>query len=93
MSELQLIGNQIEFLDPNISRLSRIEHLDLSQNHLTTLPDEIGNLSNLRKLKVSKNRLTRLPPAHVLARLTKLAEFEAAENQLTVAFGGKDSDL
>ncbi|RUS35359.1 hypothetical protein BC938DRAFT_471642 [Jimgerdemannia flammicorona] len=88
LNELHLAGNQIESVDPQIGRLTRIEYLDLSQNHLTGLPEEIGDLLNLKKLKLSKNRLAALPSAEVLARLTKLAEFEAAENQLTVAFRG-----
>jgi len=45
----------------DISRLSKLEHLNLLRNQLRVLPENIGSLTHLRELEIATNCLTRLP--------------------------------
>lgn len=60
--DLRLANNQLEGLFPSsVSRLSKLEALDLRSNALTALPEELGELKCLKSLDVGENRLTSLP--------------------------------
>lgn len=62
LSHLSLASNNIRSLETgDISRLSKLEHLNLLGNQLRVLPDDIGNLTNLRELEIAGNCLTHLP--------------------------------
>ncbi|MBF0566779.1 MAG: leucine-rich repeat domain-containing protein [Nitrospirae bacterium] len=78
---LDLRGNQLTTLPPQIGNLSKLIELDLSRNQITTLPAEIGNLSNLRELDLSGNQLTTLPPE--IGNLLKLQKLYFIRNKLT----------
>ena len=58
VAQLNLAGNDLISLPPEIWQLPNLMELYLSGNRLTSLPPEIGQLSNLEKLDLSKNRLT-----------------------------------
>ena len=95
MQKLDLSGNQLTELPPDLSQL-QLETLDLSDNQLTELPPEFGQmrpsvysdlvslgdayLFNL-KLNLSGNRLTDLPDA--LLQLDHLTELNLSGNRLT----------
>ena len=58
---LSLASNAIRTLEVgDISRLSKLEHLNLLNNQLQVLPEDIGKLTHLRELEIASNRLTRL---------------------------------
>ena len=59
---LSLASNAIRALEVGaISRLSKLEHLNLLNNQLHVLPEDIGELAHLRELEIASNRLTHLP--------------------------------
>jgi Leucine-rich repeat (LRR) protein len=58
---LDLSGNHLEVLPPQIITLSRLEDLRLDNNKLIMLPSEIGHLQKLRTLHVCHNQLQTLP--------------------------------
>lgn len=51
----------LQFIPDAISKMKKLEELDVSSNCLESLPDAIGMLLNLRVLNVSANNLTSLP--------------------------------
>lgn len=51
----------LQFIPDAISKLKKLEELDVSSNSLESLPDSIGFLLNLRILNVTANNLTTLP--------------------------------
>jgi CCR4-NOT transcription complex subunit 6 len=53
--------NRLTLLQPQISTMHQLTHLDLSFNQLTDLPPEIGMLTNLKKLLLYENRLDEIP--------------------------------
>ena len=78
---LDLAGEGIEGLPPEIGQLADLEVLDLYHNQLTTLPPEIGQLTHLQSLHLAGNRLTTLPPE--IGHLTNLQALHLNRNQLT----------
>ena len=58
---LTLLGIKIKRIIQSISRLRKLEELNVAQNLLEVLPNEIGKLQNLLELDVSSNLLTNLP--------------------------------
>jgi len=68
-------------LPVEITRLSNLANLDLSDNLLTNLPPEIATLTSLTSLNLSDNQLTSLLPE--ITSLTKLASLDLSRNQLT----------
>lgn len=69
-TELDLIGQGISELPPEIGRLKNLKTLNLGirygkektyKNQLYELPAEIGQLTNLQRLDFSGNRLVSLP--------------------------------
>ena len=78
---LDLSGNQLTALPPEIMHLTALQRLDLRGNHLTALSPEIRRLTALEHLDLSGNQLTALPPE--IMRLTALEHFDLSGNQLT----------
>ena len=60
-TELDLSGNQLTSLPPEIASFTNLTELNLSGNQLTSLPPEIASLTNLTELNLSGNQLTSLP--------------------------------
>ena len=58
---LDLSGNELFVIPPEIGTLTALQSLDVGQNRLTVLPPEIGALSVLHSLDVGQNQLTALP--------------------------------
>ena len=77
---LDLSGQRLTTLPPELGRLTALTRLDLANNRLTTLPPEIGQLTALTQLFLINNQLTTLPPE--LGRLTALRELFLAGNPL-----------
>jgi len=58
---LNISGNKVTEIPPEVGSLSRLKEFDLSNNLIHTLPEEIQNLKVLRKLQANGNRLRKLP--------------------------------
>ncbi|CAG9332042.1 unnamed protein product [Blepharisma stoltei] len=72
---LSVFGSNDRF---DISKLTNLENLDLSENYLTSLKG-IGECKNLVYLNVSKNSVTDVEP---LSNLQKLRVFKASKNKI-----------
>jgi Leucine-rich repeat (LRR) protein len=59
---LNLDGDNLESIPPEIGDLKNLQVLYLTGNMLTSLPKEIGYLSNLWMLSLYNNQITTLPP-------------------------------
>jgi len=59
---LNLRGNELTTLPPEISSLVALQTLDLRDNLLEALPSTIGALTDLQELCLGSNMLTTLPP-------------------------------
>jgi internalin A len=79
-TSLDLSGNQLTALPPEITKLNNLTSLDLSENQLASLPPEIARLTNLTFLVLSYNRLAALPPE--ITKLTTLMSLDLGYNQL-----------
>jgi hypothetical protein len=77
---LELDGQNLAELPPQIGMLTELQVLSLSGNQLTRLPEEIGNLSKLVELALDENCLTELNPT--IGRLTSLESLWLAHNKL-----------
>ncbi|MBW4464489.1 MAG: leucine-rich repeat domain-containing protein [Pegethrix bostrychoides GSE-TBD4-15B] len=90
-TELDLSGQGLSELPPEIGKLTQLETLTLGKwdeekyehvgNQLTDLPDEIVNLTNLTELDLSSNRITQIPDS--ISRLSNLTKLYLWGNQLT----------
>ena len=81
LTHLSLASNNIRTLETgDISRLSKLEHLNLLSNQLRALPDDIGNLTNLRELEIAGNCLTHLPDG--ICKLQHLCRLNVECNDL-----------
>ena len=78
---LNLSGEGLTALPPEIGQLQNLKHLSLGSNQLIALPPEIGQLENLEHLGLWENQLTALPPE--IGQLEKLREINLTANQLT----------
>ncbi|MGE5610297.1 MAG: GTP-binding protein, partial [Bacillota bacterium] len=82
LASLDLFGNRLTALPPQISRLAALAALHLGINRLTALPPEIGQLTALTDLYILHNQLTALPPE--IGQLAALTELDLRGNRLTV---------
>ncbi|MDZ8025099.1 MAG: COR domain-containing protein, partial [Nostoc sp. DedQUE11] len=74
-------NNQLSSLPPEISQLSSLTELYLSNNQLSNLPPEISQLSSLTRLYLNDNQLSSLPPE--ISQLSSLTELYLSNNPLT----------
>jgi nucleoside phosphorylase len=81
ISRLDLTGNGLTSLPPEIRRLTHLRILDLTHNELPDLPPEIGELTELTSLNVMSNRLKSLP--HEIAGLVRLNSLGLSFNRVT----------
>jgi len=81
VTELDLSGEGLTELPPELGQLTQLQRLILSNNQLTQLPPELGQLTQLQELFLYNNQLTQLPPE--LGQLTQLRELYLYGNQLT----------
>ncbi len=61
LANVDIMGNQLVKLPPEIGKLSQIKSLNLANNRLSALPKEIGQLAHLESLDLSQNQLDNLP--------------------------------
>ncbi|KAM9775607.1 LOW QUALITY PROTEIN: leucine-rich repeat-containing protein 2 [Neosynchiropus ocellatus] len=80
LTVLQLPGNLIADLPPQIGQLSGLQRLDVSYNRLSAVPPALGLLRALRTLDLAGNRLRELP--FELSSLKTLTDLDVAENRL-----------
>ena len=77
---LNMHGNQISKLSPDIAKLPRLTHLYLGRNKLQSLPDAFDSLSNLQEVSFENNSLSFLPPS--FRSLKNLLRLELGHNQI-----------
>lgn len=77
---LNLSGQNLTTVPPEIARLSRLYHLNLSANRLTQLPPSLCTLTTLEELLLQNNQLTGLPAE--INRLVHLRELYLGHNLL-----------
>ncbi|MDQ1591242.1 MAG: internalin [Pyrinomonadaceae bacterium] len=77
---LNLNGNQLTELPPEIGQLTTLRDLHLDRNQLTELPPEIGQLTGLTHLSLNGNKLAQLPSE--IGQLTGLTDLYVSDNQL-----------
>ncbi len=80
-TSLNLKGNQLSSLPPEITKLTYLTDLNLSNNQLSSVPPEIAKLTNLVSLVLWENQLSSVPPE--MAKLTHLTHLDLGDNQLT----------
>jgi Leucine-rich repeat (LRR) protein len=90
--ELDLAGNDLEELPPEIGKLTRLKTLILGKwdeeerkrkgNQLSTLPESIGQLTNLQSLDLRNNSLNTLPES--IGELTNLQSLNLSSNGLNI---------
>jgi Leucine-rich repeat (LRR) protein len=78
---LNLEGNQITSIPPDIGCLTALQQLLLSYNQITSLPSDIGCLTALQVLMLADNRITSLPSD--IGCLNALQVLMLADNQIT----------
>jgi len=83
LTRLQLVMPKgvLTTLPSQISQLSALQILILSNNSLSHLPDSIGNITPLKVLEIHHNQLEDLPSS--FKNLTKLENLDLAHNLLT----------
>ncbi len=83
LEELDLAGNQLRGPIPDLSRLTNLVILNLTQNQLTEdIPAALGALTSLEQLFLWGNQLRGPIPAE-LGALTSLRSLDLSRNQLT----------
>lgn len=81
LQTLDISGNTLTKLPPEIGSLYQLKMFSAYNNQLTELPKEIGNLKNLVNLSLYNNKLTKIPPE--IGNLTELTMISLSDNQLT----------
>mmetsp|Transcript_14193 Transcript_14193/g.19776 ORF Transcript_14193/g.19776 Transcript_14193/m.19776 type:complete len:463 (+) Transcript_14193:57-1445(+) len=70
---VDLRGNFLETVSPDIQRLRMLEELYLDSNKLKEIPSQLANIPSLRVLSCSRNKITKIPKElTILPNLTKL---------------------
>jgi len=91
-TELDLSGNDLEVLPPEIGRLQSLEKLILGKwddkrerkgNRLTAIPQEIFQLTNLKELYIANNQISVIPES--IAQLAWARQVENLAKQQTVS--------
>jgi len=77
---LDLEGQGLIELPPEIGQLTSLMELFLSENRLTSIPLEIGKLTNLTELSLRENELTAIPSE--IGELFHLTFLDLSENEL-----------
>ena len=78
---LDLSGNQLSEVPPELGSLSNLTHLYLYDNQLSGVPPELGSLSNLEWLWLQRNQLSDVPSE--LGSLSNLEWLHLSGNQLS----------
>ena len=78
---LELNGQGLTELPPEIGQLTDLTELYLGHNDLIKLPAEIGQLKNLTELDLAGNKLTKLPSE--IGKLIELTNLDLDYNALT----------
>ncbi len=59
--ELNLTGNKIHSLSPDIGQLKNLKKLSLNRNEFNQYPEELNQIKKLRYLDLSRNPITHIP--------------------------------
>lgn len=81
LEELDLSGNFLNDISPNLNRLTALKKLYLADNLFTYIPDAIAQLHSLENLNLSGNRLDTLPDT--LKQLRNLRTLSLNRNWFT----------
>jgi hypothetical protein len=83
VTELNLEGRGLSLIPSELSFLSNLERLSLSQNQITKIPPQtFATLPNLKCLSLRKNQLTAID-SQTFTNLSNLVELDLEINQLT----------
>ncbi len=80
LKKLDLNGNRLTRLIPEITTFSLLQSLILSHNHFASIPNEIFTLHNLKRLNLSYNRLQEIPAD--IIRLKRLKRLKLDHNKI-----------
>ena len=81
VKSLDATGNRLSSLPDELSALTAVQRIVLSQNALSTVPGSLCALTTLKLLVMDGNALTQLPAE--LGQLKKLEKLSVAGNKLT----------
>ena len=79
---LDLSGQRLKYIPPEVFGLTHLETLNLSSNQLMALPESISQFPNLSVLNLSGNHLEALPES--FGQLTNLSTLGLSYNQLAI---------
>ena len=85
LRHLDLRGNQLAALPPELGDCAALEALFVGDNRLEALPETLGGAAALRLLSAPRNALVELPTG--LAGCARLRLLDLSENKLTVVPG------
>jgi internalin A len=81
-TELDLSGNDLKRIPPEISKLLNVKELNLCGNQIDAIPDAISQLQNLQKLNLSRNQISLIPDT--IFQIINLKELSLYGNQIKV---------
>jgi len=79
---LYLPGNRIPTLPVEVTMLTQLQVLDLSDDGITEFPALCCELPQLRELKLGMNKLTQIPDGDLLDKLAELRELSLSYNPI-----------